>query len=136
MTRYLAAYGACMVVMLVLDVVWIGLIAKPIYRQGIGHLMAAQFNGLAVAAFYLVYGVGLMFFVVAPDGASTAWGRTLLAGALFGLVAYATYDLTNLATLKDWPLRLALMDIAWGGIASVSAAAAGKWAFDRMAVGA
>lgn len=132
MTKYLAAYGVAILVMLILDAVWIGIIAKPLYQQGIGHLMAPGFNAAAAAAFYVVYGVGLMFFVIVPDGATAPWGRTLLAGAVFGFVAYATYDLTNMATLKDWPLGMSLADMAWGAVASMSACASGKWVFERF----
>lgn len=132
MKRYLTAYATCIGVMLVLDGLWIGVLARPWYQQGIGHLMAEQFNGLAASAFYLVYGLGLMYFVVSPAGASTTWRRTLVSGALFGFCAYATYDLTNLATLRDWSVAVSLMDMAWGGVASLCAGAGGKWVFDRM----
>ena len=94
--------------------------------------IAAQVNLVAAIAFYLVYGVGLLVFVVVPDGATGSWRRTLCRGALFGFVAYAVYDLTNLATLRDWPLAVALVDMAWGSLASLSAAAAGKAGFDRL----
>ena len=132
MTRYLAAYAVCIVVMLLLDLLWIGVVARPWYQQGIGHLMAERFNGLAAAAFYAVYGFGLVYFVVLPDGASTSWGKTVLAGALFGLCAYATYDLTNAATLRQWPWSVSLMDMAWGGFASLCACAAAKTAVDHL----
>ena len=82
MTRYFAAYAACIVVMLVLDGLWIGVLARQWYQQGIGHLMADGFNGLAAAAFYAVYGIGLVFFVVLPDGASTGWGKTMVSSAV------------------------------------------------------
>lgn len=132
MKRFLAGWVACMVVMLVLDALWIGGIAQPWYQQGIGHLMAPQVDTAAAAAFYLMYGVALMVFAVAPGGASRPWRKTLSSGALFGLFAYATYDLTNLATLAGWPLGMSLMDIAWGSFASLSAAAGGKWVVDRV----
>ncbi len=134
MTRYFAAYAACIVVMLVLDGLWIGVLARQWYQQGIGHLMADGFNGLAAAAFYAVYGIGLVFFVVLPDGASTGWGKTMVSGALFGLCAYAAYDLTNAATLKQWPWGLSLMDMAWGSVASMCACVSGKWVADQFGV--
>ncbi|MCW5629562.1 MAG: DUF2177 family protein [Rhodoferax sp.] len=132
MMRWLAAWMACIVVMLVLDAAWIGGIAQPVYQQGIGHLMAEQFDGVAAAAFYLMYGVALMVFAVAPGGVTTPWRGTLARGALFGLFAYATYDLTNMATLRDWPLAMSLMDMAWGSMASLAAVAGGKSVFDRV----
>ena len=132
MKKYLGACATVMLVMGLLDALWIGWLARSVYQQGLGHLMAQQVQPAAAVAFYLVYGVGLMVFVVAPEGASTTWNRTLRRGALFGFVAYAVYDLTNLATLRDWPLNVALMDMAWGSIASLAAAASGKMAFDRI----
>ena len=131
-TRYLAAYGVCIAVMLMLDGIWIGVLAKPWYLQGIGHLMGTTFNAVAAAAFYAIYGIGLVYFVVAPGGVSTGWSKTLLSGAVFGLCAYAAYDLTNLATLRNWPLGVSLMDMAWGSVASMAACAGGKLAFDRL----
>jgi len=137
---YLAAFGAIAVVMLILDVVWLGFIAKSFYRQGIGHLMAASPNLVAGGVFYLLYPFGVLLFAVAPaawsGGLATPtdvpWSRAVLAGALFGFFAYATYDLSNLATLRGWPLRLALVDIAWGTALTAAAAAAGRWALGRM----
>ena len=132
MTKYLAAYAATLVAMVVLDLLWIGVIAKPLYQQGIGHLMAERPNIAVAILFYLIYAIGVMLFVVSPNAASGGWGRTVLVGALFGLFAYATYDLTNLATLKNWPIGLSVMDMAWGGLATAVSAAAGKAALDRM----
>jgi uncharacterized membrane protein len=127
-----AAYACIAAVMLVLDVLWIGFIAQPLYQQGIGHLMAPQPNLAAAAAFYGVYAAGLLVFVVQPHGPAAGRGRTAVSAALFGLCAYATYGLTNLATLRDWPLGLALLDMAWGSLASAVAALAGKAARDRL----
>ena len=135
MTKYLIVYAATLIVMVVLDLLWLGLIAKPIYQQGIGHLMAdAPKIGVAVL-FYVLYAAGLVYFAVAAHPPGDAWGKTLLSAALFGFVAYATYDLTNLATLKAWPLGLSLIDMAWGCAVSTVSAAAGKFALDRYLAG-
>jgi len=141
MLNYLAAYGATAVVMLALDVVWLGFIAKSFYRDGIGHLMADPPNLVAAGVFYLLYPLGVLLFAVAPVAwsggvgapADLPWLHAVLAGALFGFFAYATYDLSNLATLRGWPLRLALVDIAWGTALTAAAAAGGRWALGRMA---
>ncbi len=141
MLNYLAAYGATAVVMLALDAVWLGFIAKSFYRDGIGHLMADPPNLAAAGVFYLLYPVGVVLFAVVPAAwsgglavpAEVPWSQVVLAGALFGFFAYATYDLTNLATLRGWPWRLALVDIAWGTALTAAAAAAGRWALGRMA---
>ena len=134
MTKYFAAYAATAVVMIAIDLVWLGVIAKPLYRDGIGHLMADSPNLAAALLFYLMFPVGLMIFAVVPNAASSEWTNTLLAGALFGLFTYATYDLTNLATLKGWPIGLAALDVAWGTFVSSVSALAGRWAMSWFAV--
>jgi uncharacterized membrane protein len=133
MTRFLIAYGATAFVMVALDMLWLGVVAKPLYTQGIGHLMAAQPNVAVAVGFYLLYAAGLVVFGVWPTADVPGWTGALLKGALFGFFAYATYDLTNLATLKDWPVGLSLIDITWGTCVSGVSAAAGKWALDRFA---
>ena len=132
MMKYLVAYGATAVAMFAIDMLWLGVIAKPLYQQGIGHLMADRPNLPVAALFYAVFPIGLMFFAVAPGGLPAAWSKTLLAGAMFGFFAYATYDLTNLATLKGWPVGLSVIDTLWGTVVSAVAAAAGKVTFDQF----
>ncbi|MEO6972027.1 MAG: DUF2177 family protein [Rhodoferax sp.] len=139
MHKYLVSYAATVAALLVIDMLWLGVIAKPLYRTGIGHLMAETPNLAAAGAFYLLYPIGLMVFAVLPNapsvalwvGANAPWARAAVAGALFGLFAYATYDLSNLATLKNWPLQLTLIDIVWGTLVSAQATVAGRWALDR-----
>ncbi len=126
MNKYLAAYAGTAVTMVALDMLWLGVIAKPLYRDGIGHLMAEQANVPVAVLFYALYTLGLVIFAVAPSAAGPSWGKTLATAALFGFFAYATYDLTNLATLKQWPLSLSLVDLAWGTTVSALAAAAGR----------
>ncbi len=133
MNKYVATYAATALLLLALDLLWIGVLAKALYQNGIGHLMAAEPRLGVAALFYALYALGLVLFVVAPQGASCSWTSTLVHGALFGLVAYATYDLTNLATLKDWPVGLSLLDMGWGALVSCAAAAAGKLAWDKFA---
>ncbi len=133
MSKYLAAYAVATVAMITIDLIWLGVIAKPLYRAGIGHLMADNPNIPAAVLFYLMFPLGLMIFAVVPNAASPEWMPTLAAGALFGLFTYSTYDLTNLATLKGWPIGLAALDIAWGSLVSSVAAAAGKWALHWFA---
>ena len=133
MKKHLAAYAATALVLLMLDVLWIGGLAQSLYQEGIGHLMAEQPRLGVAALFYALYPIGLLVFVVAPRGVTDDWPATLLRGALFGLVAYATYDLTNLATLKGWPAGLAMLDMAWGCMASCGASSAGRLAFQRIA---
>jgi uncharacterized membrane protein len=130
--KFLAAYAAALVTIVVLDLLWLGVVAKPLYQQGIGHLMADKPNILVAVLFYLVFALGLMVFAVMPHAAAPGWAKTATAAALFGFFAYATYDLTNLATLKGWPVGLSLLDIAGGCVVSTAAGCAGKAALDRM----
>ncbi|RSZ59019.1 DUF2177 family protein [Massilia atriviolacea] len=132
MRKLLLPYLILIAGMVLLDVLWLGFIARDLYDDGIGHLMAAEPRFGPAIAFYLLYAVGLMVFALAPHGARRSLRATLAAAGLFGTLAYATYDLTNLATLRDWPLSVALMDIAWGCIASTLSALAAKLCMDRL----
>ena len=132
MSRYLITYIATFVTMVLIDLLWLGVIAKPLYQQGIGHLMAEKPNITAAALFYILYPMGIVMFAIAPDAASASWLKTFVTAALLGLFAYATYDLTNLATLKGWPASLAAVDMAWGSLVTGVSALAGKAVFDRL----
>ena len=132
MMRYLATYFTMALVMIALDIVWIGFIAKQLYQNGIGHLMADKPNLLAAAAFYLVFCGGLLWFAIIPSVLKPAMSSAIISAAIFGFCAYATYDLSNLSTLKAWPVSLALIDMAWGTLASVVAVAMGKTVFDKL----
>lgn len=139
MLKIFSTYAATALVMILIDLVWLGVVAKPLYQQGIGHLMADQPTLWAAVLFYLLYPVGLVVFAVLPNALHTVvgdtWVGSLFAGALFGLIAYTTYDLTNLATLKDWPLSLTCIDMAWGSSVSGVAAAVGKRVLAHLSAG-
>ena len=132
MSRYFVTYVAALITMVAIDLLWLGVIAKPLYQQGIGHLMAEKPNIPAAVLFYVLYPVGIVIFAIAPDAVSASWLKTFTSAALFGLFAYATYDLTNLATLKGWPASLAALDMAWGSLVTGVSALAGKAVFDRF----
>lgn len=132
MPKILSAYAATAITLLALDLLWLGVIAKPLYQQGIGHLMADKPNIPVALLFYAVFAAGLLWFAVLPGAAAASWGRTLGTAALFGFLCYATYDLSNLATLKAWPWSLSLLDMAWGTSVSALSSAAGKLALDRL----
>jgi uncharacterized membrane protein len=123
--KLLAVGLLTLVTFLALDAVWLGLIAKDMYRREIGHLLGPNVRWGAALVFYIVYIVGLLVFVVLPHASSPLVPVAGL-GALFGLVAYATYDLTNLATLARWPLAVTIADLAWGAFVTGVAAAAGR----------
>lgn len=97
-----------------IDMLWLGLIAKNFYAKHIGFLMKTDINWMAAILFYLLFIVGLVLFVIAPALEKGSWLHALLFGALFGLITYATYDLTNLATLKNWPVFVTVIDMVWG----------------------
>jgi uncharacterized membrane protein len=130
MNSCVAGYLAAAFVMVALDMVWLGVVAKTTYQQAIGHLMAEQPKILAAIVFYTLYPLGLMVFALVPQAEHADWGRTVFTGALFGFFAYATYDLSNLATLRNWPISLTLIDMAWGTALSAAAAGAGKAAMN------
>lgn len=133
MTRYFAAYASTLFVMLVVDLVWLGILARPLYQRGIGHLMAEQANLPFAAVFYLMYAFGIVYLGIAPNASAPGVKSVFFAGAALGFFAYATYDLTNLAVLRGWPVWLAVIDMAWGTFITAVSAAAGKFAYDRFA---
>jgi uncharacterized membrane protein len=133
MTRYLAAYASTLLVMVLVDLVWLGILVRPLYQRGIGHLMAEQANLPFAGLFYLMYTFGIVYLGIAPNASVPGVKAVFFAGAALGLFAYATYDLTNLAVLRGWPVWLAVIDMAWGTLITAVSAAAGKFAYDRFA---
>ncbi|MBI1384637.1 MAG: DUF2177 family protein [Rhizobiales bacterium] len=108
------AYLATAAVFLAIDLIWLSAVATEFYRRQIGHLLAGEFNLPAAGIFYLFYVAGIVFFAVAPALAAGDWTTAAINGALFGFFCYATYDFTNLATLRDWPVAMVVVDVAWG----------------------
>jgi uncharacterized membrane protein len=106
-----------------IDMLWLVLIARKFYSAKLGFLMRPDVNWLAAIIFYLLFIAGLTVFVISPAVEKHSFTRALFYGAFFGLVTYATYDLTNLATVKDWPLIVTVVDLAWGMVLSASVAA-------------
>ncbi|WP_312145892.1 DUF2177 family protein [Brevundimonas sp.] len=117
------AYVLTLIVFAVIDTAWLGTMGDRLYRPLIGTMLADKFRIAPAIAFYAIYAAGLTLFAVMPGLAEGGWKKALLWGGLFGLFAYATYDLTNLATLKTWSLKLSLIDMAWGAFVSASASA-------------
>ena len=131
MPKLLGTYLAVFVTMFVIDMLWLGVIAKSTYANAMGPLLSPKPNLWAAGAFYLLFPLGLVIFAVLPQADSPVW-KAALMGALFGFFAYATYDLTNLAVVKDWPLGLTFIDMAWGTMVSGVAALVGKLALDYL----
>ncbi len=124
----LKLYLITLIVFLGIDAVWLGLVAPKFYRSQIGHLMAEKANLAVAGLFYLLFVGALVYFVVAPAVQSGEMRDVLLRGALFGLVTYATYDLTNHATLRDWPITVTVVDMAWGTFLTAATSGLGVWA--------
>jgi len=114
-----------------IDMIWLGFVARGFYRNNLGHLLRPDVNWTAAVIFYLLYILGILIFAVMPALEKNSLRQAVILGGLFGFFAYATYDLTNLATLKDWPVNVVLVDIAWGVVLTASVAAAsffiGRW---------
>ncbi|MEC5218165.1 putative membrane protein [Actimicrobium sp. GrIS 1.19] len=125
MLKYVLAYAATAIAFCALDFAWLTLVAPKFYQAQIGALLLEKPNLLPALLFYALYVAGLVVFCVSPGMQAGQWTRALLLGGLLGLVAYATYDLSNLATLKGWTGTLSLVDISWGVIVSAAASAIG-----------
>ena len=127
MVRYLIVYFFAFTVFLALDYVWLTQVAKGFYHERLQHLLLESPKLLAAAIFYAVYVVGIIYFAVRPGIAAENATIALLNGAMFGFFAYATYDMTNYATLRGWPLSVSLVDITWGTFVTSISAFAGFW---------
>jgi uncharacterized membrane protein len=125
MTRYAIAYLATLIAFAILDFVWISSMANSLYRPVMKDMLLADFRLAPALAFYLIYAFGITFFAVLPALREDRLMQALLLGAVLGLVAYGTYDLTNFATLKNWDTKITLIDMIWGAFATALAAGAG-----------
>jgi uncharacterized membrane protein len=128
-----AVYLVTLAIFVSVDLIWLGFIAKSFYRGEIGTLLADKGNLPAAAAFYAIYAAGLIIFVVQPSLANGGWQRALMLGGLFGFIAYATYDLSNLATLRGWSVKLSVVDMLWGAALSGFTAASALLIAERFA---
>ena len=112
--KYFIIFAITTVIFFAIDMLWLGLLAKDLYKNQLGYIMAKDVNWKAAFIFYGIYISGILYFVIMPSLNNGNWQTALLNGALLGGLCYATYDLTNLATLKDWPVNIVWIDIAWG----------------------
>ena len=131
MVYYAKLYLLTLIAFFAIDMVWLGLVARGFYQQHLGFLLRSSPNWTAAIIFYLLFVLGILVFVVVPGLQAGSAKKVLLLGALFGVITYATYDLTNLATVKNWPLIVTVVDLAWGGVLATSVGylgfLAGKW---------
>ena len=119
------SYLCAAVVFFVIDMVWLGWLAKDFYQDQLGGLLRQNVNWTAAIIFYLLFIIGIFIFAIVPGLEATSLRKAALLGALFGFFTYATYDLTNFATLSGWPLRVVIVDILWGMVLTAAVASAG-----------
>jgi uncharacterized membrane protein len=125
--KIIISYLLTTVVFFAIDMVWLGFVAKNIYRKYLGALLNDKVNWTAAIIFYLIFIVGIFIFVISPAVERKSVIRTVLLGAVFGLIAYATYDLTNYATLKGFPLNIVFIDLGWGAVLTALVSLAGYY---------
>ncbi|PWJ91263.1 DUF2177 family protein [Oceanotoga sp. DSM 15011] len=111
-------YVISFIVFFIIDILWLGLIAKNIYNKYLGYIIKDNFNWIAAIIFYIIFIIGIQFFVLNPAIEKQSVLYAFLVGGIFGFITYSTYDLTNLATIKQWPMSITIIDIIWGSILS------------------
>lgn len=122
--NFLKIYFIVVPIFFIIDLTWLGVIAKDLYQKYMGHLMRPVPNWPVAVLFYLLFIVGLVIFAISPAIRNNSWSYALLYGALFGFFTYMTFDLTSLAVLKDWPWKIVIIDIIWGVVLSSSVSVA------------
>ncbi len=130
--RYLFTYLLTIPVFFGIDMIWLGVIAQKLYQRELKAFLSSQVNWVAAIIFYLLFIVGVLYFAVMPGVEKKSLSLVLINAALFGLFTYATYDLTNLATLKNWPITIVVIDIVWGMVLSMITALAAYLIYQRL----
>lgn len=132
MNAFLKLYLIAIPVFFALDILWLGVVARGFYQDQIGHLLRERVNWGAAVAFYMVFLAGVVVFVVLPAIERQSLQHALVYGALFGLVTYAAYDLTNLAVARDWPFAVTVVDMAWGAVLTATVSGVTYWLANRL----
>lgn len=120
MNLFLKLYAIAFPIFILIDAAWLGLIAKNFYSKHLGYLLKENINFVAAGIFYLLFLIGIIIFVVMPALEKNSWIHALIFGALFGVITYATFDLTNQSMIKDWPIIVTLVDLVWGAFIASS----------------
>jgi uncharacterized membrane protein len=123
--NYIIAYFATAFVFLIIDYIWLGFVMKDYFQSQLGHLMADEVNFTVAALFYLFYAAGILYLCVLPAFETGDWTKSMINGAVLGFLAYGAYDVTNMATLKDWPVTMSIIDVTWGAALTALSAVAG-----------
>jgi uncharacterized membrane protein len=132
MLKYLGIYFSFLISLVVVDMIWLLVIAKTMYRDSMGDLMADEPKLAAGIAFYVLYAIGVCIFVIMPAINKQSWFDAVLYGALFGFFCYMTYDLTNLSVIRNFPTQLAFIDIAWGSFATAVVSGFTYWVATKI----
>ena len=132
MLKYLGIYFSFLIPLIVIDMIWLLFIAKKMYQSEMGDLMASQPNLVAGIAFYVLYAIGICIFVLVPALSKQSWFDAVLYGALFGFFCYMTYDLTNLAVIRNFPTQLAFIDMAWGTFVTATVSGFAYWVSNKI----
>jgi uncharacterized membrane protein len=130
-SKILISYALTFLVFFIIDMAWLGFIAKGLYNKYLGNFLHTEVNWTAAIIFYIIFIIGISVFVIYPAVAKNSLQYAIFYGALFGVFTYATYELTNMATLKDWPIQIVIIDIIWGAVLTAIVSTAGfyivKW---------
>jgi uncharacterized membrane protein len=132
MLKYLGIYFLFLIPLIVIDMIWLLVIAKKMYQSEMGDLMAGEPNLVAGIAFYVLYAIGICIFVLVPALSKQSWFDAVLYGALFGFFCYMTYDLTNLAVIRNFPTQLAFIDMAWGTFVTATVSGFAYWVSNKI----
>tara|TARA_Y100001936_G_C15977069_1_gene614376 strand:- start:293 stop:694 length:402 start_codon:yes stop_codon:yes gene_type:complete len=126
--KYLISYLSTGIFLLVIDYIWLGIVTKDYFSKQLAHLMADEVNMSIAAIFYVLYPIAVMVFVIFPALEKGSWSHAAIYGAFLGFIVYMTYDVTNAATLKDWPHQMSFIDVAWGTFVTSATALVGYYA--------
>ena len=131
-SKLIISYVLTFAVFFIIDIAWLGFVAKDIYKKYLGNLLSDNVNWAAAIVFYLLFVVGIFIFAIMPSVDKNSLQSAIILGALFGFFTYATYDLTNLATLKDWSITIVFIDIIWGAVLTSIVSTAGFYIVQYM----
>lgn len=132
MVRYLILYALTLVFFFAIDLTWLGVVAKNLYREKLGFILSDKVNWAAAIIFYLIYIGGILYFAILPGLESGSLVKVIINGAFLGMLCYATYDLTNMATIAKWPLSIVIIDIIWGTFLTAACSTAAYWVYSRF----
>jgi uncharacterized membrane protein len=132
MIKLIATYFIALISFFAIDMVWLGVISKNYYKQKLGFILSPDPNWAAAIIFYLLFIAGIIYFAINPGLKANDWQVALVNGALLGAMCYATYDLTNMATIAKWPIEIVIIDIIWGMVLTGSVSVITYFAVEKI----